>query len=116
MGSNAENNGGKTNYYNLPRANREELRKILEGLTEVPVYNFEKYIEEAIDKIYELFPDTLNDLIEHKDMKPWQHEVFKACYALEDRAKKGEFASEEREINKIIYYAKRGLNLLTNKS
>ena len=109
------NNGGKTNYYDTPRADKETLRKLLENLIDVPLYSIDETIEKTIEELYTLFPQTLNDVIEYKDMKPWQHEVFKACYALEDRAKKGEFASEEREINKIIYYAKRGLRL-TNKS
>ena len=56
---------------------------------------------------------TLNDLIEHKRMLPWQHEVMKACYALRERAAKATdgSSSEIREINKIIYYANRGLEL-----
>lgn len=51
---------------------------------------------------------TLNDLIEYKSMQPWQHEVIKAVYALDERAKKNG-GSRIREINKIIYYANRGL-------
>ncbi len=58
---------------------------------------------------YALPPDatTLNDLIESQGMQPWQHEVFKAVYALEARAKKNG-GSRLREINKILYYAERG--------
>ena len=54
---------------------------------------------------------TLNDLIEHKDMRFWQGECMKAIYALTDRAARATdgSSSEERELNKIIYYANRGL-------
>jgi len=100
----SENNGGKTNYYDLPLPDRDKLRTIL--------ITSSLSVEQAIDEILKLCPQTLNDLIEYKQMKPWQHEVMKANYAINERAKKGEFASEEREINKIIYYANRGLNLV----
>jgi hypothetical protein len=62
---------------------------------------------------YDVPPETktLNDLIEHKNMFPFQHEIFKACYALKERALKGGNSSIERELNKIIYYANRGLEL-----
>ena len=64
----------------------------------------------SINVIFELFPKTLNDIIEHKHMQPWQHEVMKACYALDERAEKNG-GSKIREINKIIYYAQRGLKM-----
>jgi len=107
---NTENNGGKTSYYDLPLPDRETLNRILldfhngQGLT--------RDIENTLEAILALCPQTLNDLIEYKQMQPWQHEVFKACYAMEARAKRGKSFSKEREINKIIYYANRGLNLV----
>ena len=72
----AQNNGGRTNYYDIPEGAK-----------------------------------TLNDLIEHKDMRFWQGECMKAIYALTDRAARARdgSSSEERELNKIIYYANRRL-------
>lgn len=72
----SENNGGKTDYYNIP--------------------------EKA---------STLNDLIEYKDMRFWRGEVFKAIYALDERAERAgnETSSEVRELNKILYYVQRRL-------
>lgn len=104
-----ENNGGKTSYYDLPKPNSQKVRVILEeyrdGLIDISL---------AVTTIYELFPQTLNDIIEAKDMKPWQHEIMKATYALNERAlknpKKG--SSKLREINKILYYAERGKKLI----
>jgi hypothetical protein len=57
---------------------------------------------------------TLNDLIEHKNMAFWRGEAFKALYALEERATRSNDASssEERELNKVIYYCNRRLNML----
>lgn len=104
-----ENNGGKTEYYDLPLPEISGLTSILfahkGGNIDIDV---------AVESILALFPTTLNDLIEYKNMKPWQHEVFKATYALEDRAKKNPEAGSSitREINKIIYYAERGKNLV----
>jgi hypothetical protein len=72
----AENNGGKTIYYDVP-----------EGA------------------------ETLNDLIEHKDMPFWRGEIFKAAYRINGK----DNTTEERELNKIIYYANRGLNAAKKK-
>jgi hypothetical protein len=74
----------------------------------------DKEIAEIVaDKILALCPQTLNDLIEHKQMPFWRGETFKALYALQERAKrtKNSFSSTIRELNKVIYYANRGLNL-----
>lgn len=101
----AENNGGKTNYYDLPPVNDGVLLNILET-----IYRGNNTPKNGLVQIKQLFPQTLNDLIEFKNMAPWQHEVFKADYALNERALKGG-ASRVREINKIIYYANRGLAL-----
>jgi hypothetical protein len=103
----SENNGGKTNYYDLPLPDKAKLIHLLTSVAYSQIT-----IHDATEQILALCPQTLNDLIEYKQMKPWQHEVMKANYAINERAKKGEFASEEREINKIIYYANRGLNLV----
>jgi hypothetical protein len=97
-----ENNGGKTSYYDIPVLDRSELRSLL--LNKI---SDKGEIETLIDKILELCPKTLNDLIEFKNLKPWQHEVMKAAYALEERSKKGN-ATPEREHNKIHYYNERG--------
>ena len=61
---------------------------------------------------------TLNDLIEHKHMPFWQGEIFKATYALADRAiRTNNFASsEQRELNKIIYFAERRLAMLAKEN
>jgi len=59
-------------------------------------------------------PTTLDDLIEFKKMPFWQGNIFKATYALTERALRGG-GSEIRELNKIIYYAERRLaELLKN--
>jgi hypothetical protein len=104
------NNGGKTSYYNLPQPSVGKLNAIIACRTVKP-------LSDISNEIKELFPQTLNDLIEYKQFSPWQHEVFKACYALKERANKATdgSSSELREINKIIYYALRGRRLLTNK-
>ena len=111
--SSSENNGGKTDYYALPIFTVIEL----EGLLEL-VATGDISPRSMAETLVESFPSTLNDLIEHKEMQPWQHEVFKATYALRERAlknpKKG--SSKIREINKIIYYAKRGLDLAVKES
>lgn len=105
---NAENNGGKTGYYDLPLPDKEKLEQLLVSyLGEIPSARI--HISSMVLQIVELCPQTLNDLIEHKQMVPWQHEVFKATYALHERAKKSKVYSVVREINKIIYYAGRGL-------
>lgn len=98
------NNGGKTGYYDIPAPTVEKIARVLTG------YGLDGKLKNAVEDIYKLFPQTLNDLIEHKNMKPWQHEVMKAVYAIDDRAKKNG-GSEIREINKIIYYANRGKQL-----
>ena len=103
----SENNGGTTNYYDLPLPDKGIVLDILIEVSEGSLNPIE-----ATNRILALCPQTLNDLIEFKQMKPYQHEIFKACYAMEERAKRGKFASIEREINKIIYYANRGLNLV----
>ena len=99
------NSGGKTNYYDLPiPSERVLLSRIFSNtvLTDTQLYN----------SILELFPDTLNDLIEHKKMYPFQHEIFKACYALRERADKDiKGGGILRELNKIKYYVERGIAL-----
>lgn len=104
-----ENNGGKTGYYDLPLPQRidieEVILKVIDGIITVP---------DAADEILALCPQTLNDLIEYKQMQPWQHEAMKATYALEARADKNG-GSLVREINKIIYYAGRGLAIALRK-
>jgi len=44
----------------------------------------------------------------------WRGEAFKALYALEERARRSAdtSSSEERELNKVIYYCKRRLAIL----
>lgn len=57
---------------------------------------------------YYAVPDdakTLNDLIEHKKMNFAVGNMFKAVYCLTDGRHAG--TNNERELNKIIYYAKR---------
>ena len=97
----AENNGGKTGYYDLPLPDREEIIKIL--LKSCNDIIREGFFNDIADQILTICPQTLNDLIEHKDMAPWQHEVMKACYAINERALKNG-GSFEREVNKIIYW------------
>lgn len=106
---NAINNGGKTNYYDLPKPNKSDIAEIIKRLLQSDIG-----AESCCTCIAGLYPETLNDLIEYKHMQPWQHEVFKACYALTDRANKNG-GSVVREINKIIYYANRGLQIELNK-
>jgi hypothetical protein len=98
----AENNGGRTGYYDLPLPDRSLLYKLLER--HVPR---KELLGDIIADIIELCPQTLNDLIEAKNMQPWQHEIMKACYAIDARAEKNG-GSRVREHNKIDYYNKRG--------
>jgi len=81
------NNGGVTDYYALPFKPSED------------------------------FPEpTLNDLIEHKGMKFWRGEVFKATYGIEGRVEKNKeehpLKAELREVYKILYYANRRVVVL----
>lgn len=80
MTDNAENNGGKTGYYDVPPG-----------------------------------AETLNDLIEHKNMPFWRGEILKAAYGLEGRTEKNG-GSEVRELNKIIYYANRRLRQIAKEN
>jgi hypothetical protein len=107
---NMEENGGKTRYYDLPKPDLNLLEKLLKQY----IISDDPDTDETfmlVMEICKLVPQTLNDLIEFKEMKPWQHEVMKACYAINERAKKNG-GSELREINKIIYYAQRRKNQL----
>lgn len=58
---------------------------------------------------------TLDDLIEFKKMQRWQAEVFKASYAIKDRAKRATdgSSSEVRELHKMVYYINRRLSQLS---
>jgi hypothetical protein len=109
-----ENNGGKTGYYDLPLPDREVIEYLIRADLKLSA---ETNLERVANKIIALLPQTLNDLIEFKQMQPWQHEVFKATYALNERAlknpKKG--SSKLREVNKILYYANRGKNIILNE-
>ena len=49
--------------------------------------------------------ETLNDLIEHKEMPFWRGEIFKSCYRINGK----DGTTEIRELNKIIYNANRRL-------
>lgn len=51
---------------------------------------------------------TLNDLIEYKEMPFWLGNIFKACYRLGDTNR----VTKLYDLNKIVYYAKRGIALL----
>jgi hypothetical protein len=94
-----KNNGGSTDYYAIPSPELSEITKLLN------TWNGKDFIDLA-EAIRALFPQTLNDLIEAKDMKPWQHEVMKATYAFDARVTKPG-GSELRELNKILYYTNR---------
>lgn len=103
------NNGGTTDYYALPRPSIKTIEKLLDATQNL------KYFP---DTVRELFPKTLNDLIEFKDMPFWRGEILKAAYGLEGRKSKytGKTPREVeiREMNKIIYYAQRRLTQLTD--
>jgi len=73
------NNGGSTDYYDIPKD-----------------------------------ATTLSDLIEHKKMEHGIGEMFKATYALKERAERTNDAnsSEIRELNKIIWFANRRITQL----
>lgn len=58
---------------------------------------------------------TLDDLIEHKNMPFWLGNIFKVCYAFNERSNRNDSSSSRREINKIIYYADRGDKLVKDK-
>ncbi len=108
------NKGGKTDYYSLPPINEERLQTILETLVYIAStkdYNNATLVR-TIDAIKNIFPNTLNDLIEYKDMKPFQHEIFKACYALQERSKRNIDGNDTlRELYKMKYYVERGIAL-----
>jgi hypothetical protein len=107
-----ENNGGKTGYYDLPLPDRDKLIDILNWVSKT---NWVE-VSVAADRILALCPQTLNDLIEYKNMEPWRHEVMKACYALDERAVKASDGSSSaiREINKMEYYIQRGKQVLSS--
>lgn len=57
------------------------------------------------------FPEgfkTLNDLIEYKNMPFWRGNIFKATFRLGEK----DVATEEYDLNKIIYFANRRLDML----
>jgi hypothetical protein len=103
------NNGGTTGYYDLPLPDRSKVEEIV-----LKLQRDQANYDSITNEILELCPQTLNDLIEFKNMQPWMHEVFKACYALNERATKNG-GSRIREINKILYYANRGLQIELTK-
>ena len=55
--------------------------------------------------------ETLQDLIEYKNMSWSQGNIFKAAYRLTDES----HSTAERDLNKIIWFAQRMLNQLHNK-
>jgi hypothetical protein len=50
----------------------------------------------------------LNDLIEYKNMPFWLGNIFKACWRFGEKP----VATKEYDLNKIIYFAGRGLGVL----
>lgn len=107
MSSDAKNNGGKTSYYDIPRPTRNEL---LDLLNDTEISNLDK-----VDLIMDAFPDTLNDLVVYKRMCPRLHEIFKAAYAMDERANRGVAGGAIREWNKIIHYATLGRDIALGK-
>lgn len=105
---NSKNNGGTTSYYDLPRPRLIDIEELIKLAVsrDISVEN----VAAAIDS---LIPSTLNDLIEYKDMKPWQHEMFKSLYAMNERAARSSDGSSSitRELNKQQYYLDRGKRL-----
>jgi hypothetical protein len=99
-----ENNGGKTNYYDLPGPSVELIEDVIRLNDHLPC-------ELLAKEIHALFPNTINDLIEHKDMRFWRGEIFKASYGLDGRIEKNG-GSELRELNKMVYYVNRRLKML----
>jgi len=69
----SKNNGGKTEYYDIPKDS-----------------------------------ESIQDLIEYKNMHWNIANIFKSCYRLGNQ----EHSSQERDLNKIIYFAQRHLNLI----
>ena len=110
---NPHNNGGKTDYYDLPKPSEIEIFNILAKHVEDQV----GFLEAAAKEIIENLPQTLNDLIEHKDMRFWRGDAFKALYALDERAAKANDGSttEVRELNKVIYYCQRRLDAIAKQ-
>ena len=109
------NNGGKTSYYDLPIPSR---KKIVEILNEHLRYLNETDMLHLVESIFQAFPDTLNDLIESKQMEFWRGDAFKALYGLEGRilkSGKDEVSAELRELNKVVYYCNRRIASLTKE-
>lgn len=102
------NNGGKTDYYSLP-CKTAKLKAFL--MAEYGYKDGLKDDSELLDSIVatikSFFPSTLSDLIEYKKMSPNLHEIFKATYALEERAKLKNQGNKLRELNKILFFAER---------
>ena len=109
----SENNGGKTGYYDLPLPDRDKIQEILIELSDEEIN-----LLSALYKIINLCPDTLNCLIEAKNMPFWRGEILKAAYGLEGRMEKNKDPqnAEIRELNKIIYYANRRLKMLLKEN
>ncbi len=91
------NNGGKTDYYNLPKPSRQQLISVLETYFGDTFETLDCLQDDLLDDVISLFPDTLNDLIEYKDMRFWRGEILKACYGLEGRMEKNK-VPEQAEI------------------
>lgn len=104
---NSINNGGNTDYYALPRPRLVDIEELVKLAVSRDISA--ENVAEAIDS---LLPSTLNDLIEYKNMLFWRGEIFKALYALEERAvRSSNNASRLRELNKIVYYAQRAIKM-----
>ena len=121
----SRNHGGSTSYYDLPVNElllKEILREyimLLHGTIQVDKFTIneilERNLENFLEDVKEAFPKTLSDLIEYKNMNPNLHEVFKATYALEERADLKNKGDKLRELNKIMHYAKREMDRLTGE-
>lgn len=73
-----------------------------------------KIISDGKATEYYDFPEgatTLNDIIEYKNMSFARGNIFKAAYRLGEKSG----IDDEYDLNKIIYYAERMLNVIKNK-
>lgn len=74
----------------------------------------EKIISDGKATVYYDFPEgatTLNDIIEFKEMSFARGNIFKAAYRLGEKSG----IDDEYDLNKIIYYAERMINIIKNK-
>lgn len=91
-------NRQETYYESISRMNKEAEKIVSDGKAT-------SYYDFPIGAV------TLNDLIEYKEMSFARGNIFKAVYRLGEK----DGINDEYDLNKIIYYAERMLNLIKKR-